>query len=271
MADFGIFRGFSDKLFEGQLPTELGLIGSQDSRGINPTYQAVLDYATTEGYTLPSVSQQSLQNKLIVDLKEANIWDKLDALYIMATDGDSDFACINYVEQNNFNLIKLNSVVFQTNEGFKGDGASASLNTSINLGVNTSNFNVTTRSASFGGWSYFEKASSANALMGEEANINNIRGGSSDAICGALASSTILTNGLYHMNSFAGSAQQYINGEQVRNTSNNNLTSVYNLHLLGEGGNTFGTDTISIAFVGGDLSEEASDLYNIFNSYISSI
>lgn len=32
MPDFGQFRGFSDKLFEGQLPTELGLIGS-DSFG----------------------------------------------------------------------------------------------------------------------------------------------------------------------------------------------------------------------------------------------
>jgi hypothetical protein len=30
MADFGIFRGFGDKLFQGQMPTQLGLIGSQD-------------------------------------------------------------------------------------------------------------------------------------------------------------------------------------------------------------------------------------------------
>ena len=35
MSDFGIFRGFNDKLFgdklyAGQLPTQLGLIGSED-------------------------------------------------------------------------------------------------------------------------------------------------------------------------------------------------------------------------------------------------
>jgi hypothetical protein len=35
MPDFGIFRGFNDKLFgdklyAGQLPTQLGLIGSED-------------------------------------------------------------------------------------------------------------------------------------------------------------------------------------------------------------------------------------------------
>ncbi len=33
MADFGQFRGFGDKLFQGQLPTKLGLIGSID---VNP-------------------------------------------------------------------------------------------------------------------------------------------------------------------------------------------------------------------------------------------
>ena len=29
MANFGIFKGFSDKLFEGELPTQLGTIGSK--------------------------------------------------------------------------------------------------------------------------------------------------------------------------------------------------------------------------------------------------
>ena len=28
MADFGIFRGFSEKLFQGELPTNLGMVAS---------------------------------------------------------------------------------------------------------------------------------------------------------------------------------------------------------------------------------------------------
>jgi len=54
MPDFGIFRGFNEKLFgdklvAGQLPTQLGLIGSA-SFGVDADYQAILDYATTQGY-----------------------------------------------------------------------------------------------------------------------------------------------------------------------------------------------------------------------------
>ena len=39
----------------------------------DPDYQAVLDYATTQGYTLPSASQQTAQNQLVLDLKAAGV------------------------------------------------------------------------------------------------------------------------------------------------------------------------------------------------------
>jgi hypothetical protein len=42
--------------------------------GFDADYQAVLDYATTQGYTLPSAGQQTLQNQLVVDLKDGGIW-----------------------------------------------------------------------------------------------------------------------------------------------------------------------------------------------------
>jgi hypothetical protein len=47
-----------------------------------PDYQAVLDYATTQGYTLPSSGQQTLQNQLVVDLKDGGIWSKLDTFRV---------------------------------------------------------------------------------------------------------------------------------------------------------------------------------------------
>jgi hypothetical protein len=51
-------------------------------------YQAVLNYATTQGYTLPSAGQQTLQNQLVVDLKAGGIWAKLDTFGVFATDGE---------------------------------------------------------------------------------------------------------------------------------------------------------------------------------------
>jgi hypothetical protein len=47
---------------------------AQGGGGFDADYQAVLDYATTQGYTLPSSGQQTLQNQLVVDLKDGGIW-----------------------------------------------------------------------------------------------------------------------------------------------------------------------------------------------------
>lgn len=108
--------------------------------GFDADYQAILDYATTQGYTLPSASQQALQNQLVVDLKSAGIWSKLDIFYVCATDANSDFASINWKNPNNFEIIEVNSPTFTTNEGFYSDGVSAYLDTQYNLSTDSVNF-----------------------------------------------------------------------------------------------------------------------------------
>jgi hypothetical protein len=96
-------------------------------------YQAVLNYAITQGYTLPSASQQVLQNQLVLDLKTAGVWSKLDIFYVFATDGDSDFASINWKDPNNFEITEVNSPNFTPNQGFEGNGTSAYLDTNWNI------------------------------------------------------------------------------------------------------------------------------------------
>ena len=108
--------------------------------GTDSDYQAILDYATTQGYTLPSASQQALQNQLVVDLKDAGVWSKLDIFYLFATDGDSDFASINWKDPNTFEITEVNSPTFTTNQGFSSDGASSYLNTNFNLSTSGTNY-----------------------------------------------------------------------------------------------------------------------------------
>lgn len=108
--------------------------------GMDADYKAILDYATTQGYTLPSAGQQALQNQLVVDLKDAGIWSKLDLLYVFATDGDRDFAAINWKNPNNHEIIEVNSPTFTTNKGFSGNGSSAYLNTNFNVSTDGSNY-----------------------------------------------------------------------------------------------------------------------------------
>ena len=150
MPDFGIFRGFnsklfSDKLYAGQLPTQLGLIGS-DIIGLDTDYKSVINYATTQGYTLPSASQQTLQNQLVVDLKSAGVWSDLDLFYVFATDGDEDFATINWANPNAFKCSKINSPTFTTNIGFNSDGSSSYLNTNYNPNSDSANFQLLSNS-----------------------------------------------------------------------------------------------------------------------------
>lgn len=141
-------------------------------------YQAILDQASTLGYTAPSASQQTLQNTLVTDLKTAGVWDKLDALYVFATDGDSDYATLNFVAPSSFQATKVNSPTFTANEGFTGNGSSAYLDTNLNASTDTTNY--TQNDASFGGyvWDFQQNVlgSTNNAIAmrrADAANNNN--------------------------------------------------------------------------------------------------
>jgi hypothetical protein len=123
-----------------------GIIGSSIVQGFDADYQAVLDYATTQGYTLPSASQQAKQNKLLVDLKNAGVWSKLDTFAVFATDGSSDFALIDWKRLSQYTAV--NSPTFTSNQGFKGDGSSAYINSNYNPVTSAVNYSLD--DASFG-------------------------------------------------------------------------------------------------------------------------
>jgi hypothetical protein len=127
--------------------------------GMDADYKAILDYATTQGYTLPSASQQLLQEQLLIDLKDAGIWSKLDTFAVFATDGDSDFALIDWKRLTDYTAI--NSPTFTSNEGFTGNGTSSYIDTNWNPA--TQGVNYTQNDACFGGW-----------------RLNNINSGASD-------------------------------------------------------------------------------------------
>ena len=129
------FKGYEDLGYE--LDNKIG--GVRYGVGFTAEYQAILDYATLQGYTLPSYSVQVLDNQQIVSLKAAGIWNLLDVFYQFATDGDSNFACINWKSPGNFSCLKVSSPTFTSLEGFTGNATTAYLNTqwkALTNGVN---------------------------------------------------------------------------------------------------------------------------------------
>lgn len=86
-------------------------------------YQAVLDRATALGYTPPSDSVKTKGNALVVALKAAGIWSSLDLFYVFRTDGDVNFALLNWIAPSSYQATRQNSMTFVSGVGFKGNGS----------------------------------------------------------------------------------------------------------------------------------------------------
>ena len=66
------------------------------SGGFTDEYQAILDEATAQAYTLPSEADQATQNDMIVAAQASGVWDKLDLFYSFTLSGGADFKKINW-------------------------------------------------------------------------------------------------------------------------------------------------------------------------------
>ena len=119
-------------------------------RELEPEYQEIIDYATLQGYTLPSDVQQRQQNRLLAAMKTSGMWDKQDVFYNFATNGDENFALINWKAPGTNNATNVNSSTFTPNEGFTGNGTSSYINTNYN--ASTEGVNYVLDDASLTAW-----------------------------------------------------------------------------------------------------------------------
>lgn len=116
------------------------------------SYNSILSYASSQNYTLPSSNQQILQNQLIVDLKNADIWNRLDVLWVYANDGGENFGRINWKSPGSHTDTLINNPEFITNQGFKGNGTNSYIDHNWNPVAHGVNFQ--TNDASIMVWAY---------------------------------------------------------------------------------------------------------------------
>jgi hypothetical protein len=138
MPDFGIFRGFNDKLFgdklyAGQLPINLGLIGSEDF-GFDPDAEAFFDRVTAAGGTLSTTEQLAI-NTLVIQMKADGIWTKMKAIYPMV--GASAAACAQNLKSSSFTGTFTTGWTFAST-GVKPNG-SAWMDTNLNQSTTMTN------------------------------------------------------------------------------------------------------------------------------------
>lgn len=89
-----------------------------------PEYLTILSYATTQGWTLPSPPVQVNQNFLLSNLKVSGIWALLDVFYVFRSNGDSNFARINWKNPGT-HLASLGDTVWSSMFGAKRIGNNA--------------------------------------------------------------------------------------------------------------------------------------------------
>lgn len=130
---------------------ELSWAGLTDIVGFayEDEYQAILDRATTLGYSLPSDAVKLKQNTLLASMKADGVWAKLDVFYVFAQDGGSAFATLNWKNPNANQSTLVSSPTFVSNGGFTGNGTSSYIDTNFNPSTQGVNYTLNNASRYF--------------------------------------------------------------------------------------------------------------------------
>jgi hypothetical protein len=248
-----------------------GIIASSGGVAFDADYQAVLDYATTQGYTLPSDSQQLLQNQLVVDLKDGGVWSKLDTFAVFATDGNSDFALIDWKRLTQYTAV--NSPTFTTDGGFTGNGTSSYIDTNFNPTIGTNNyikddagrfFWVDNRSGSL-----WEGTSGSSINDSRNANSASQRINQSTTTLNSAANFAVDEFHAINRTSIT-NVELFTNNTQYSRTALSSPINNSNQFVL-RAGNTYNASRFRFYAMGASLVSENTDFYNAMNTYITSI
>lgn len=251
----------------------------------HPYYQAVLDRASTLGYTAPSTPHKILQNALVVALVNAGVWAKLDVLYILATNGSSDFSRINWKSPSLYELTAVNSPTFTTNQGWAGNATTSYLDTGWVPSTNGVNF--TLNSASFGGKVNSGSTSQTWIEFGCS-TASNVSGSYIFSRLAGLVQYRVNTNftrqiseaspiAFWHCDRDGLTSMSiYKNGASF-STANDNSVSMPDASLtigcMNNGGTkqNFSSRQVSMAWAGASMLSEASAFYTAWNTYFTSL
>jgi hypothetical protein len=255
-----------------------GIIGSSIVQfAFDADYQAVLDYATTQGYTLPSAGQQTLQNQLVVDLKAGGIWNKLDTFAVFATDGSSDFALIDWIRLSDYTAV--NSPTFTTDEGFQGNGTSSYIDSnfspsnSVNANINSISFGYfcnqidTAPSSGEGLWATSNSNAPIHWIRYTTKRIYVNSGSVSYVNFNATSNQFVATNRINSLNLNLYSNGIFQDSVSALTSLTLDTTKMFALKWT----SNFSDAKISMTYYGSNLTNEMSDFYNAWNTYITSL
>ena len=141
---FKLGNGNINKSYLGSTEIKKAYLGNTlifDNTGFEAEYQAVLDKAILEGFSLPTDIVQIAQNNLVKGLKSNNLWDKFETFGFF-TDSNSDFARIDWKAPNNI-YQSFNSPSYNLSSGFGFNANNQYINTNYKTITGDVNYNQT--------------------------------------------------------------------------------------------------------------------------------
>lgn len=235
-------------------------------------YTAILNYATSLGYTLPSSGQQAKQNKLLVDLKLAGVWSKLDTFAMFATDGNEAFSRICW--KRLITMTAINAPTFASNVGWNGNQTSSYIDPLFN--PSTFGGNYALNDACFGAGGNISTSSAmiatSQARGNLRANTSSFNGINSVTQIAPTNTYTIATSLRYHDRS---SSLQYTRIENstiietVLQPSSTLPTYIY--VMRDQFAFPLTTDKFAYFFAGSSLASNRVDFNTAISTYIASL
>jgi hypothetical protein len=251
---------------------KFGAIGGNGGLAFDSDYQAVLNYAISLGYTLPSASQKIKQNALLVSLKAAGVWTKLDTFAIFANDGGSNFGLIDWKRLALYTAV--NSPTFTTNQGFTGNGTSSYIDTNFNPATSGTNYVLNDASRYYmqfagTGTTVFDGVMTGNLT-------NTIRAGATGQsfINGAALSSSFTYNNGQGVRSIhrTSSIDVFLYNDKTQATRNSLSSSVASqTQLILRRGTFYGSNQTYGYAMGASMNAENSAFVDALNFYIASL
>jgi len=246
-------------------------------------YQAVLDYGTAQGYTLPSAGQQITQNQLMLDLIACGAFDLVDYLHVPANDGSEQFGCINWKDPGTYALGNPNAMTWTADVGYISTGSPKYLTTGYNPSTSPQ---MLQNDAAFG--AYFLAVSTSNGYHGgtnpPTAMIMQYYVNGANNVVTAWVNnddpvssiSTSLNLGLFWIDrSVSTDLEFYIDGalDSSSSRTSNGLTNRELLYFALNNGSpvAYCDGTIAITFAGRSLAAIASDFNLALSDYLTAI
>lgn len=243
-------------------------------------YQSVLNEGILVGARLPSIEQRILQNQLVLDLKSAGIWNKLDAIYVFATDGDSLFAAINW-KNINIKGIYINDIEHIDNLGIRRFANTGHFSTNYIIGA--SGLNYTQNDA--GRFAYLTStASTFNTIDGMSINTRNslstqnttaIRINQSITSLNSAVDLTAAGTGLLSINRTSSNDVVLFdkNNTRLDRTATSSSIDLGDIQLILRSSSAYAQTTtiIHMYALGASLVSEQNLLKNAFDNYFNSL